>query len=30
MSKFNAKQKAALIDAWNELKMVEGKKNINA
>ena len=30
MSKFNAKQKAALVDAWNELKMVEGKKNINA
>lgn len=30
MSKFNAKQKAALIDAWNELKLVEKKKNINA
>ena len=30
MSKFNAKQKAALVDAWNELKMVEKKKNINA
>ena len=30
MSKFNAKQKAALIDAWSELKMVEKKKNINA
>lgn len=30
MSKFNAKQKAALVDAWNELKMVEKQKNINA
>ena len=30
MSKFNAKQKAALVDAWNELKLVEKKKNINA
>lgn len=30
MSKFNAKQKAALIDAWDELKLVEKKKNINA
>lgn len=30
MSKFNSKQKAALVDAWNELKMVEWKKNINA
>lgn len=30
LSKFNAKQRAALTDAWNELKFVENKKNINA
>jgi hypothetical protein len=30
INKFNAKQKAAIVDAWNELKMVEWKKNINA
>jgi phage regulator Rha-like protein len=30
MSKFNNKQKAALIDAWDELKKVEKAKNINA
>lgn len=30
INKFNTKQKAALIDAWNEMKMVEWKKKINA
>lgn len=30
MSKFNSKQKAAIIDAWDELKLIEKKKNINA
>lgn len=30
MNKFNDKQKAALIDAWSELKKVENAKNINA
>lgn len=30
INKFNDKQKAALIDAWEELKFIEKKKNINA